>query len=157
MGLQGSRNADFSQLQLCVPIFGSDKVVLACRLMGLNMRSHVGGPSGWFQPIWVHYGHPGVKKWWFWPVCPIPVLWIHFLAQKSQNHHCALNIVSPSSQYARTTLTEPKNWPAKLESGKMAKIIISGPLEAHRALILVGITLIDPQHDSTMSHNVGYT
>ena len=49
MGLQGSRNDDFrqfAQFQLSGPIFGSDKVVLACRLMGLNMRSHVGGPSG---------------------------------------------------------------------------------------------------------------
>ena len=42
MGLQGSRNVDFgqfSQLQLCEPIFGSDKVVLAYRLLGLTMLS----------------------------------------------------------------------------------------------------------------------
>ena len=50
--------------------------------------------------------------------------------------HCALNIVSPSSLYARTTLSEPKNWPTWLESGKLAKIIIFGPLEAHCTLIL---------------------
>ena len=39
MGLQGSRNVDFgqfSQLQLCEPIFGSDKVVLACRPLGMT-------------------------------------------------------------------------------------------------------------------------
>ena len=81
MGLQGSRNVDFgqfSQLQLCEPIFASDKVVLACRPLGLTMLSHAGGPSGWFQPIWVHNGPPGVHKWWFWPVCPIPALCAHF-------------------------------------------------------------------------------
>ena len=79
------------------------------------MRSHVGGPSGWFQPLWVHYWHPGVQKWWFWPVCPIPALRTHFLLKKAKIiisgplvAHCALNIVSPSSLYARTTLSEPK-------------------------------------------------
>ena len=55
------------------------------------------------------------------------------------------------------TLFLSQKWAQRARLGKLAKIIISGPLEAHRALILVGITLIDPQHDSTMSHNVGYT
>ena len=90
------------------------------------------------------------------PVCPIPALRTHFLLKKAKIiisgplvAHCALNIVSPSSLYARTTLSEPKNLPTWLESGKLAKIIIFGPLEAHCALILAGIILMDPQHDLT--------
>ena len=50
---------------------------------------------------------------------------------------------------SKTTLSEPKNWLTKLESGKLAKIMIFGPLEAYCALILAGIILMDPQHDST--------
>ena len=58
-------------------------------------------------------------------------------------------MVSPSGLQAGTTLIEPKNGPTRLELCKLAKIIISGPLEAHCALILAGITLMDPKHDLT--------